>query len=47
MSYKLHCNSYIVKPIDFENFSKAIQTLTDYWFTLVVLPVNGNLQSVS
>jgi CheY-like chemotaxis protein len=38
MSYKLHCNSYIVKPVDFENFSKVIQSLTDYWFTLVVLP---------
>lgn len=38
MSYKLRCNSYIVKPIDFQNFSKVIQSLADYWFTLVVLP---------
>jgi two-component system response regulator len=37
-SYQLRCSSYIVKPVDFDNFAKAVQSLTDYWFTLVVLP---------
>lgn len=37
-SYKLRCSSYIVKPLDFESFSSSIQSLADYWFTLVVLP---------
>lgn len=37
-SYNLHCSSYIVKPVDFEQFSKVIQSLSDYWFTLVALP---------
>ena len=37
-SYRLHCRSYIVKPVDFENFAKAVRSLADYWFTLVVLP---------
>ncbi|WKE64731.1 response regulator [Gallaecimonas kandeliae] len=37
-SYRLRCSSYIVKPVDFENFAKVVQSLTDYWFTLVVLP---------
>ncbi len=37
-SYKLHCNSYLVKPINFEAFAKMIETLGDYWFTLVTLP---------
>jgi two-component system response regulator len=37
-SYKLRCSSYLVKPIDFESFAKVIQSLADYWFTLVVLP---------
>lgn len=37
-SYKLRCSSYIVKPVDFENFARVVQSLTDYWFTLVVLP---------
>jgi CheY-like chemotaxis protein len=37
-AYKLRCSSYIVKPVDFDNFAKVVQTLSDYWFTLVVLP---------
>lgn len=37
-SYKLRCNSYLVKPINFEGFAKMIQQLSDYWFTLAVLP---------
>lgn len=41
-SYNLHCNSYIVKPIEFEQFSRVIKTFSDYWFTLVVLPANAN-----
>ena len=44
-SYKLRCSSYIVKPVDFESFSKAVQSLTDYWFTLVVLPPDARSQS--
>lgn len=39
-SYKLRCSSYLVKPINFEGFAKLIQSLNDYWFTLVVLPPN-------
>ena len=37
-SYKLRCSSYLVKPITFEAFAKMIQSLGDYWFTLVTLP---------
>lgn len=37
-SYQLRCNSYLVKPIKFEEFAKMIQSLGDYWFTLVTLP---------
>jgi two-component system response regulator len=37
-SYKLRCNAYMVKPVDFEQFTKVIDSLSDYWFTLVVLP---------
>jgi two-component system response regulator len=37
-SYQLRCSSYLVKPINFEGFAKMIQSLGDYWFTLVTLP---------
>ncbi len=36
--YKLRCSSYIVKPVDFDKFVKVIGDITEYWFTLVVLP---------
>jgi CheY-like chemotaxis protein len=37
-SYQLRCNSYLVKPINFEAFAKMVESLGDYWFTLVTLP---------
>ncbi len=33
-SYKLGVNSYIVKPVDFEQFAKAIADLGLYWAVL-------------
>lgn len=36
--YKLRCSSYIVKPVDFEQFLKVVRAIADYWFTVVVLP---------
>jgi len=36
--YKLRCNSYIIKPVDFAQFQLIIQGLSNYWFTVVVLP---------
>ena len=38
--YKLRCSSYIVKPVDFEQFHRAIRTITESWFEVVVFP-NG------
>ena len=39
--YGLRCNSYITKPVDFENFVKVIAQLAGYWLTVVVTPGNG------
>jgi len=36
--YQLRCSSYIVKPIDFTQFLQVIKELSEYWFTIVVLP---------
>ena len=39
--YRLRCNSYLVKPVDFSQFHEMIQQLFQYWFRLVVLPVTN------
>jgi CheY-like chemotaxis protein len=36
--YNLNANCYITKPVDFERFVKIVQTIEDFWFTIVKLP---------
>lgn len=36
--YRLRCSSYIVKPMTFAQFSRVMETIADYWFTIVSLP---------
>jgi CheY-like chemotaxis protein len=36
--YKLRCNSYIVKPVGFDDFVQTITVLGRYWLTLSKLP---------
>jgi two-component system, chemotaxis family, response regulator Rcp1 len=36
--YNLRCSSYIAKPVDLDQFLRVVQSLADYWFTVVVLP---------
>jgi CheY-like chemotaxis protein len=36
--YDCGANSYIVKPVELENFVDAVARLRDYWFKIVVLP---------
>ncbi|WP_013629236.1 response regulator [Rubinisphaera brasiliensis] len=37
-TYRLRCSSYVTKPVDFHQFQKVVQQISDYWFTVVVLP---------
>ena len=37
-TYDLHANAYTKKPVDADEFLKAIRTIEDFWFSLVILP---------
>jgi len=37
-SYDLHANCFITKPVDMEQFTRALECLGEFWFTLVKLP---------
>jgi CheY-like chemotaxis protein len=39
--YDLHANSYITKPVDFDQFIKVIKSIEDFWLEVVKLPPNG------
>jgi CheY-like chemotaxis protein len=41
-SYNLGVNSYIVKPIDFEQFTEAVRDVGLYWLLLNQVPVSGS-----
>ena len=37
-AYGLHANCYIAKPVDFDDFKSALQSVQDFWFRTVRLP---------
>ncbi len=37
-TYDLHANCYITKPVDWEQFMHVIQSVEDFWLTIVRLP---------
>lgn len=42
-SYDLGVNSYIVKPVDFAQFSEAVRSLGVYWMLINQLPPGRGL----
>lgn len=40
-AYNLHANCYVIKPVGFDNFLKAVQSIENFWFSIVVLPPEG------
>ena len=39
-SYELQASCFITKPVDMEQFTKAMECLEEFWFTVVRLPGN-------
>lgn len=36
-TYRLHANCYITKPVDLQQFIRVIQSIEDFWFSVVRL----------
>jgi two-component system, chemotaxis family, response regulator Rcp1 len=37
-AYDLNANCYITKPVDLDQFFKVVQSIEEFWFTIVKLP---------
>lgn len=37
-AYNLNANCYVAKPVDLDQFLKVVQTINDFWLTIVKLP---------
>ncbi len=38
MTYNLHANCYITKPVDFGQFIDVVKSIENFWFNVVKLP---------
>jgi len=37
-AYNLNANCYVTKPVDFDQFTRIVQTIEEFWLTVVTLP---------
>jgi two-component system, chemotaxis family, response regulator Rcp1 len=40
-SYRLHANCYITKPVGLDGFLKVVQSIDNFWLSVVKLPHEG------
>lgn len=40
-TYNLHANCYIKKPVDIVEFEKIVNSINNFWFSIVILPENN------
>ena len=40
-AYGLHANCYIVKPVNFEQFTRVVKSIETFWFEVVTLAVEN------
>ncbi|MDE3090874.1 MAG: response regulator [Chloroflexota bacterium] len=40
-SYNLNANCYISKPVDLDQFIRAVKSIEDFWLAIVKLPPDG------
>jgi chemotaxis family two-component system response regulator Rcp1 len=40
-TYRLHANCYVTKPVDLDQFTRVVQSIETFWFTVVNLAPNG------
>jgi chemotaxis family two-component system response regulator Rcp1 len=38
MTYGLHANAYVIKPIDLDQFIEVVRNIESFWFLVVKLP---------
>ena len=37
-AYDLHANCYVTKPVDLDQFIRVVESIENFWFTIVKLP---------
>jgi chemotaxis family two-component system response regulator Rcp1 len=40
-SYDLHANCFLTKPVDLEQFFSLVQSINEFWFSVVKLPAKS------
>jgi chemotaxis family two-component system response regulator Rcp1 len=41
-TYRLHANCFITKPVDLQQFIRVVQSIEDFWFSVVRLASHGD-----